>query len=428
MLQKKQHSSILMVITYLDPQGHICDEPFIGSSKKDVIDTCQKMGKTPLSIKKVSTRSLSQLSTPLVLDFFHALSILLEAGQPLLSALNDIYQSFERRSTHQSMAHIVFFFIHHLKQGGGFSQAMALFPKFFDDTVVAMVERGLHAEHLHVTFERVYAFLKRRQAHKKAFQKALLYPAFLILGFICLFWVMADFFLPQVTSYLLETGYDALPLSSRSLLWFSDFFQHYASIMGISLIIVIISIFFFLQSSPCQKILTPWILKIPVIGPMYRTFHMLLWLETVGEFYGLDHNLKESLKNGAMAVKNPYFFLLLNKMNERVMMGADLCDAMEDLMPSNRSLFSPFTLSLCRLGMRSGQLSEFLLKAHKMEEHLLQEQMNFFLKILEPLLIITMGLLLLWIVMGAIFPLYDSLDLVFASNHEIIYKEGPIHL
>ena len=426
---------ILMILTFLNHKGEIESEAFVGKNRKAATVYLQKTGKTLITLKKIGSRYALHQSHHLVLDFFHALSILLTSGQSLLPALEDIYKSFEQRSPHKFMAPIVFFLGSHMKNGGDFAKGMAFFPKVFDATTIAIIERGLQAGQLTLTFEKAYHFLKRRNEQKKSLEKALLYPLFLCVAFVLLFWVMTEFFLPNVASYLQEMGHKELPFASRSLLWLSDFFNQWSPLILSTLSLFLLAITLCCITPQCHSFFTPWILRFPVIGQAYRTFYVCIWLETIGALYGFDHNLKDSLEKAEQSSKNLYFFKLFHSIKNDVMKGVNLCDAMECIMctPTSRvfrkiPLFSPLTLSLCRLGMKSGQLSEFFIKAHNMEQHFLQDQINGFIKMIEPFFMILMGVLLLWVVMGALLPLYTSLDLVFASTCEIIYKGEPVVL
>jgi type II secretory pathway component PulF len=247
--------------------------------------------------------------------------------------------------------------------------------------------------------------LQQKIEYQERFKKIALYPAFLLITMVVMFVGFSQFLLPEVVRYMEDMGVKELPLASRLLMFTRDFFEQYGFILLGFMGFIALLFIGFMSHARIQHYLTPFVRKIPGLGRFYTRISILPWLCTVGELYGVGMDFKSSLEEGGKSIKNPYFRSKIKTMNAALLNGAPLAISMRE-----STLFPSFAIALCDLGMKSGNLSPFFLKAYQFEQDALHASITKSLSVLEPLLIILMGGLLLWLVMAVILPLYRNLN------------------
>ncbi|MBX9977466.1 MAG: type II secretion system F family protein [Alphaproteobacteria bacterium] len=335
-------------------------------------------------------------------SFMLRLSVLLEAGRPLLDALEDVRQSLD--NTH--LVYVATMLKVKLQQGTDFVSGLNLFPTIFDTMVIKIIDRGMKSGKLAEHVKKAHESLQQKMTYQKRFKKITLYPAFLLITMVVMFVGFSQFLLPEVVRYMEDMGTKELPLASQLLMITRDFFEHYGFMLLFFLGLCILMVIGFISHPRIQYYLTPLVARIPGFGHFYTRLSLLPWLCTVGELYGVGVDFKNSLEEGKESIKNPYFRRKIKAMHQTLLDGVPLATTMKESM-----LFPTFVIALCDLGMKSGNLSSFFMKAYEFEKDAIHTSITKTLGILEPLLIILMGGLLLWLVMAVILPLYGNLNI-----------------
>ncbi len=392
----------LFRLTTVNFEGYIQTETVFAEFEEHVKSMMDERGLTCIAYQRIHARNLSKIPIQALASFFLRLSVLLEAGHSLLATLNDVGISTKDKR----LQHLAMLLTAQLRQGMSLVSCLEPYPKLFDPVIRSMIEQGMTSGKLAEHFYKAHHYLQQRLLYRNQFKKATFYPLFLFLGIILLFILFTQFLLPQVVLCLQEMGVQELPLASRLLIGFTHFCENYGVIiLGVFFISLCLTLGFILHKD-VQKRLTPLLQKIPIVGPFYTRQVTLPWLSSMGELYGVGVSFKACLDQSANAIHNPYIRNLIETMHNELLKGLGFNQTM-----TNSQLFSPFVIALCDLGMKSGQLSVFFLKAYDLEQEELQGQLLFCLKKLEPLIIIVMGSLLLWMVMGVILPLYGNINL-----------------
>lgn len=392
----------LLVYTTLTSSGTIAQGEAFVESRGHLFSLLHERGETLISSKIISEQRLHRIPKNKLAEFFLKLHVLMDAGQPLLQAIDDIKAS----KIHPKLSYVLSMISFSLKQGMNFTSCLEKFPKLFDTIVVDLVDTGMSTGKLIYSLKRIEVYLNDIIDHKQMLRKSLTYPLFLGITLLFLFVLFSQFLIPQLISYLHDMGIKELPLASRSLIWFSS---NMAIINCISLLLGVLILFIFSSwhfSHKCKALLTIFLMKLPLVGSNYTRFSMILWLQAMGELYGVGIDLKNCLTKANKTVRNPLFQSRFHEMEEKILWGKSLSDGMQETQ-----LLSPFVTALCDLGLKSGTLSKRFLQAYHFEKDELRNTTNYFLKVLEPMLITLMGSFLLWIVMGIILPLYDHLNL-----------------
>ncbi len=392
---------ILAQLTTLDPTGVIQQETVLATSRDDLQQLLKNHKATVIRHNVVKSTSFSKISQKEKSNFFLKLSVLLHAGEPLACALYNL----EKSAHSKPMRYLLMLIRAQLESGVELIECFRAHSKVFDSLTLSILDQSLKTGQLEAGLLKVHAYLVQKEKYRSQLKQVTFYPLFLLTAIVGLFALFTQFLLPEVVLYLKEMGLSELPLASRTLISLTAFFENYSVSFCLFLISIAVIYFLFLTSSFVQKKLTPLLLKIPSMGVFYGRFQTMPWLSVVGELYGAGVPFKESLDQSVTHIKNASLRNTIEMMHKDLLEGKSMEETMADT-----GFFSPFARSLCSLGMKSGRLAEFFKKAYQMERDDIHETLVAFLKKLEPCLIVTMGLLLLWIVAGVILPLYTHMN------------------
>ncbi len=290
----------------------------------------------------------------------------------------------------------------------GHSLAVGLgdFPKVFPELYRATVEAGEQSGHLDTVLERLADYTESRQEIQGKVRQALIYPAFLSLFAIAIVVFMMTSIVPQVVSVFEDTG-QTLPGLTISLIAMSDFVVNYGMFLLFFVIAAIIGFQMLLRKPAFVKKYHLFLFKVPIIQRLVRGLNAALFTRTFSILTGSGVTVMEAMKISAKVVANLPMRDAILEATDRVREGSGIKNALEQ-----SKLFPPMTLQLIASGENSGKLEEMLERASVQLEREQVTLIAYIVGILEPVIILTMGILVLLIVLGILLPIFDLNSLV----------------
>jgi len=290
----------------------------------------------------------------------------------------------------------------------GHSLAVGLgdFPKVFPELYRATVDAGEQSGHLDTVLERLADYTESRQEIQGKVRQALIYPAFLSLFAIAIVVFMMTSIVPQVVSVFEDTG-QTLPGLTISLIAMSDFVVNYGMFLLFFVIAAIIGFQMLLRKPAFVKKYHLFLFKVPIIQRLVRGLNAALFTRTFSILTGSGVTVMEAMKISAKVVANLPMRDAILEATDRVREGSGIKNALEQ-----SKLFPPMTLQLIASGENSGKLEEMLERASVQLEREQVTLIAYIVGILEPVIILTMGILVLLIVLGILLPIFDLNSLV----------------
>jgi general secretion pathway protein F len=290
----------------------------------------------------------------------------------------------------------------------GHSLAMGLsdYPKVFPELYRATVDAGEQSGHLDTVLERLADYTENRQEIQGKVRQALIYPAFLSLFAVAIVVFMMTSIVPQVVSVFEDTGQE-LPGLTISLIALSDFVVDYGVFLLIALVAVFIGFQVLLTRPAFVMKYHYFLFRLPIIQRLVRGLNAALFTRTFSILTGSGVTVLEAMKISAKVVANLPMREAILRATDRVREGSGIKNALE-----HSKLFPPMTLQLIASGESSGKLEEMLERASVQLEREQVTLIAYIVGILEPVIILTMGLLVLLIVLGILLPIFDLNSLV----------------
>ena len=391
-----------------------------GDTARQVRQFLRDKGLTTLEIsetnkavrKKKSDAQSSGLHTPQFLQrgisstelalLTRQLATLVQAALPLDETLAAVANQAEK----QRIKSMLFAIRSRVLEGHSLAVGLADYPKVFPELYRATVDAGEQSGHLDTVLERLADYTESRQEIQGKVRQALIYPAFLSLFAIAIVVFMMTSIVPQVVSVFEDTGQE-LPGLTLSLIAMSDFVVDY----GIYILVIVIAAFIGFQMLLTRPAFVMkyhlFLFRLPIIQRLVRGLNAALFTRTFSILTGSGVTVLEAMKISAKVVANLPMREAVMQATNRVREGTGIKNALE-----KSKLFPPMTLQLIASGEASGKLEEMLERASVQLEREQVTLIAYIVGILEPVIILTMGIMVLLIVLGILLPIFDLNSLV----------------
>ena len=390
-----------------------------GDSAKQIRQTLRDKGLMPLEItessKKAQGKQSSGSSGLKAPTFFQRgisstdlalltrqLATLIQAALPLDEVLSAVANQTEKPRI-KSMLYAI---RSRVLEGHTLAAGLADYPKVFPELYRATVDAGEQSGHLDTVLERLADYTESRQEIQGKVRQALIYPAFLSLFAIAIVIFMMTSIVPQVVSVFEDTGQE-LPGLTLSLIAMSDFVVDYGVYLLFAVIALVIGFQVMMTKPAFVMKYHHFLFRLPVIQRLVRGLNAALFTRTFSILNGSGVTVLESMKISAKVVANLPMREAILQATDRVREGTGIKNALD-----SSKLFPPMTLQLIASGENSGNLEEMLERASVQLEREQVTMIAYIVGILEPVIILAMGMMVLLIVMGILLPIFDMNSLV----------------
>jgi type IV pilus assembly protein PilC len=350
---------------------------------------------TGLDWKKLLTKP-SSVSKEALLDFTLELSILTESGLTLLMALRQL----ERQSGNNTLKAIVAKLASDIQGGMQFHQALGMHPQTFSETYCSIMAANEKAGTLDAGLQQIAKQLRQQIAIKSQIQRAVTQPAIIIALAIGVVILMAIVVLPTLADIFRQFGAQ-LPLTTRILIGFSDFVKEYKYAILVAIAVIIIIIVILLKQPSTKPVLDKLILRVPVLGQVINWNYTSQFSRTLSNLLGSGLLLPDSINILTRSLGNTYYRDSLSEVRKQVVQGQSLSTVM-----SQNKLFPPLLVEMVGVGEASGNLESALGTVADYFEARVEKRINRLTSLLEPALILCVGLIVGFIAVSMISTIY----------------------
>ena len=344
--------------------------------------------------RSISTTELALLT--------RQLATLIQAALPLDETLSAVANQTEK----QRIKSMLFAIRSRVLEGHSLAVGLAAYPKVFPELYRATVDAGEQSGHLDTVLERLADYTESRQEIQGKVRQALIYPAFLSLFAVAIVIFMMTSIVPQVVSVFEDTG-QQLPGLTLSLIAISDFVVNYGMFLFVVIVAMIIAFQLLLKRPAFVMKYHMFLFRLPLIQRLVRGLNAALFTRTFSILTGSGVTVIEAMTISAKVVANLPMREAVLQATERVREGSGIKNALD-----HSKLFPPMTLQLIASGENSGKLEEMLERASTQLEREQVTLIAYIVGILEPVIILAMGLMVLLIVLGILLPIFDLNSLV----------------
>jgi general secretion pathway protein F len=334
--------------------------------------------------------------------FTRQLASLLEAGLPLEQAFTALLEQAERPYVRDLVASIR----SEVMGGASFSSALAHHPRDFAEIYRALVAAGEQIGQLARVLSRLADYIERSNALVQRVRLAFLYPAIVtVLAFVIVIFLLT-YVVPQIVSVFASTK-QQLPMLTLAMMAISSFTRSY----GIFVAILLAGAFYLWRRALRDPVLKrrwhTWLLDAPIYGKFERSLNTTRFASTLAITTGSGVPILRALDTSRDTLSNVAMKELVEQATASVREGAGLARAL-----SAQKHFPPMLVHMIRAGEITGELPAMLERASNSQQADLERRTLALAGLLEPLLIVGMGLVVLMIVLAVLMPIIEINQLV----------------
>lgn len=383
------------------------------ADEKTLISELQSEGYMPIAVTPVSAGSFlgfslnpkqNKLTQKDIALFTGELATLLESGLPLdksLAVLIDLTDDNERLSK------LIGKVLEKVKGGSSLADALEKQTGIFTKFYLNMLRAGEAGGNLGEVLARLADYLERSRELKETVSTALIYPAILLVMSLASLFVMLIFVVPQFTE-MFESAGKELPISTQIVVGLAEWLQKYWWILiGLALLASSYMKYQMLEPSR-KKVWDGLFLKLPLAGNIILNKETANVSRTLGTLLGNGVSILSAMVIVRETVDNLVLADAIQDAEEQLKQGKHMYDALHE-----KGLFPKMAMQMIKMGEETGRLEEMLLRVATMYDKQLRVSISRLLALLEPALIITLGLMIAGIIVSILLAILSVNDLAF---------------
>jgi general secretion pathway protein F len=291
-------------------------------------------------------------------------------------------------------------------EGHTLAESFAEFPHVFDDLYCAMVSSGEKSGHLDKVLNRLADYTEQRQKMSNQLTQAMIYPVMLTLVAIGVVSLLLTSVVPKVVGQFEHMGQE-LPQITQILISLSDFVSNYGLYLLAVIVLLIIGGKRLLLNPHYRLIFDERLLKMPVIGKVSKGINTARFARTLSILNASAVPLLESMSIAGQVLTNMHARKQVQAATARVREGTSLRAALAET-----KLFPPMMLHMIASGEQSGELGPMLERAADNQDSQFEAQVSMALGVFQPLLVVSMSFVVLFIVMAILQPILSLNNMV----------------
>jgi type IV pilus assembly protein PilC len=321
------------------------------------------------------------------------------SGVSIIDALEDVIKS----SSNASIRNLSRALHESIKNGSLLSEAMAEFPKIFDQVFIGLVGTAEQTGKLHEAFAGLIEHLKWSSDIKRKTVKATRYPIFVLIIALLVTTIMATAVVPQVSNLLQSTTKGELPKITRALVAFSSFLTNNGLQMLISIIGLIIIYKIIGMSERGHYYIDVIKLKLPFFGPLLTKLDASRFSHFFAVTFNSGMGVIECLQLSKSIIANKAIKQSIDGAIKDVEGGSKLAIAVE-----NTGYFPSLVISIINIGEGSGELGKSLMNVRFFYDREINDSIDKLVGAIQPTLTLVMGGMVAWIAVAVFGPVYNS--------------------
>ncbi|MDT8441003.1 MAG: type II secretion system F family protein [Desulfuromonadales bacterium] len=383
--------------------GRVLEREFEAASQDALRENLEGQGFFVFKIRKQSFQWLTRdtaggrLSGPRFLALNQEMLVLLRSGLPILQVLDTLVDRMEAGRLLETLQEVR----SEVKGGSALSDAFARFPSLFPQLYVASIRAGEQSGDLPVTLGRFIAFQKRVEAIRAKVRSATFYPIILFVAVVVVLAFLLFYVIPSFTQIYADANVE-LPLLTRLVIALSTGLVSGVPFWLPGLIIALLAVRFYLKTEAGAFLLDRVKLRLPFFGAMLGEYALSTFCRTLATTLASGIPLVQAMQMARGTLNNRLLERQLTGAIKRIQEGSKISDALEQT-----GNFPVIALRMIGVGETSGSLNDMLVDIADYYESEVERRLDRLTTMIEPLMMLTMGLLIGGIVVAMYVPIFQ---------------------
>ena len=382
-----------------------------GSSADAVAGRLVGIGITPVEIRDVTAKRNVDLddiwrklgggqpTTKDMVLFCRQMYTVTRTGLPLLKGLTGLMQTTHNEVLKQALVDIVA----SLESGRGLAESLKRHPKLFSTLFVNLVEIGESTGTLDTSFERLYEYLSMDQEVRDRVKSAVRYPIIVLVAVAIALGIITVFVIPNFAPIFRQLG-DDIPLPTKIIMGTSNFvINNWIFIIG-TVIASWVAAAYYIRTPTGRLNWDRLKLNIPVTGIIVRNAALSRITRSLAVSLSAGLPINQTLKTVSDSIGNTWLGARMALLAEGIERGEALSTT-----AASSDMFTPLVLQMITLGEETGALPELMDEASEFYRREVDYDLENLSAALEPILIVTVGVVVLILALGVFLPMWDMI-------------------
>lgn len=332
-----------------------------------------------------------------VVNFTKHLSVMVKSGIPIGEAIASLLAQYKRGSFKKALEEI----LQQVSQGHSFAAALRQHPKFFNDYYISLVEVGEESGNLDNNLDYLAGQLTKDDLTRKKIVSAMLYPGFVIFFAFVIGGGISIFVLPKLVDFF--GAFDIpLPLSTRILLSFANLMKNYGILIFAGIFVLFIVLSVIAKIKFVKSIWDRISIRIPFVGNILAIYQITRLCRNLGTLLKSGVPISKALEVCSRSISNGEFADSLLEIRKDIGAGKNLFESMKKY-----KIYETLLLKMVEVGEKSGKLDESFIYMADYFDGVLDDLTKNLETIIEPALLIVIGIIVGFIAIAIITPIYQ---------------------
>jgi type IV pilus assembly protein PilC len=333
-----------------------------------------------------------------LINFCFHLEQMTQAGVLLTDGLADLRDSVESPRLREVLSGA----LESIQGGMSLSQSLAQYPSVFDPVFRALVKAGEDTGRLPDVLKNLAEKLRWEDELAAQTKRVVLYPAIISVIMLGVIFFLMIYLVPQMVGFIKNMGQE-IPLYTRVLMTVSDIFVTYWYVIIAVPILAFAGIAYLARTNPRVRYrLDGLLLRIPLIGTTLRKIILARFASVFALMYSSGITIIEAIKSAEETAGNKVMEEGLRQAGAQIADGKTVTAAFQDV-----GIFPPLVVRMLRVGENTGRLDTALMNVNYFYTREVRENVARMQVLIEPVLILILGGVLLWVIVSVLGPIYD---------------------
>jgi len=386
--------------------GELLEGSVEASNENVAVETLQSKGYIILSLETADkgilssdiSQYLSKTSNKDVVLFTRQLSTLIDADMPLAEGLRTLAKQVEKPAFKKIITEIS----EAVESGQSLSIALASHPNLFGSFYIKLVQSGEVSGKLHESLLYLADYLEKSQSINSKIKAALAYPAFVVFALLVVTSIMVIYVLPQLLSIFKDIGDVELPITTRVLIWVTDFINQYLLFIAVFLIGLIIGLWKYIGTPSGKAWLDNFKITMPSLGIIVRSLYLARISESLSTLIKSGVPILDSLRITSELVGNINYQKILLDAEKNVRGGGTISESFSKYIE-----IPPLFTSMVSIGEKTGKLDFMLSHLSKYYKSESENAIGSISQLIEPILVLILGVAVAILVSAILLPIYN---------------------
>lgn len=387
--------------------GEVIEDNIEAISEKEAIEKIIQMGYIPVRVEECISGSelkaspglsgsfMKRIGSREITIFSRQLSSLLKSGVPILAAINII----SGQSENQRLKEVLHNIYNDVKDGATFSSALSKFPNMFSPLYIAMIRSGEDSGALPEVLLRITDYRAKQEEMISRIRMAMAYPILMAIVGVATVIFMLTFVMPRLMRIFINLGQD-LPLPTRILISVSRLLRQWWLWVLLAVLILIIRIQ--TKKESMRSSLSVLKLRLPILGRLAIKTELSRFCRTLELLIKNGIPILKAIEIAIPVINNELIKNQLRQSYKTLEQGGSLGKSLKD-----SRFFPSFVSNLITVGEESGKLDDALGEVASSYERDTDETIKVMSSLMEPLMILAMGLIIGFIVIAMLLPIFE---------------------